>query len=158
MASPLPRAPWLPWTAFGFAFVGLLDSVYLTWQHYTGGVIPCNVTHGCEIVTTSIYSSIVGIPVALLGALYYAAILFGIFVAIDSHDQKLLRLVFRATILGFLFSVWLVIAQIFLIEAICQWCLVSALTSTLLFLLSYLIAPRYFPTSPGPSQPPLTPP
>lgn len=56
------------------ALIGLADALYLTSQHYAGIIPPCYVTTGCETVLTSAWNKIAGIPVSLLGAIYYALI------------------------------------------------------------------------------------
>lgn len=136
----LPKAKWLPWAMVLVATLGFIDATYLSAKHYTHTTIPCSITHGCEIVTTSAYSQMFGIPVALLGAIYYFAVLAGLFVAIDRGDQKLFKIVASCTVLGLGASAWFVIVQLFILKAICQWCMVSALTSTVLFILGWGVA------------------
>jgi uncharacterized membrane protein len=65
---------WLRVSILVVALIGFLDAVYLTANHYLGVVPPCFVVQGCEQVTTSSYSLILGIPVALLGSIYYLVI------------------------------------------------------------------------------------
>lgn len=136
------RARWLPWTLLAVSLAGFADAMYLTVKHFSQTVIPCSLTHGCEIVTTSVYATPLGIPVALLGAIYYFAILTATFVAINEKNERILLLTCRATIVGLLASVWLVVVQVFILHAICQWCMISAVTSTSLFILGYVVAPR----------------
>lgn len=124
---------WIAWSYLGIAFLGFLDAGYLTAHHYLGTPLLCSIVQGCETVTTSQYSAILGIPVALMGAFYYLAILLLVVWYFDRGRVGALRFVGRITVLGFLFSVWLVFAQLVLIREICLYCMVSALTSTLLF-------------------------
>ncbi len=126
----------------GVALLGFADATYLTVAHYTDARLPCTITHGCQVVTTSSYSEIFGIPVALLGALYYLTMFGMLFIAVDKKNERLLRLAGKFTLAGFLFSLWFVFAQIFLIHAICQWCMGSAITSTVLFVLGWFVLPR----------------
>lgn len=142
MTQLLSQSRWLPWAVLAVATLGFVDATYLSAKHYTHTAIPCSITHGCEIVTTSAYSEIAGISVALLGAIYYFVIIAGTFIAIDKHNEKLFRAVTGMTILGLGASLWFVSAQLFIIRAICQWCMVSALTSTTLFVLGWIVAPR----------------
>src|SRR5437764_13870631 len=51
--------------------VGLADTIYLTVKHFTGGLVPCSLTGGCEQVLNSDYSTIFGLPLAALGAFAY---------------------------------------------------------------------------------------
>ncbi len=143
MASRItPTMPWLPYAFLGVSLVGFLDATYLTIKHFTHAIIPCSLTHGCEAVTTSVYSQILGIPVALLGAAFYLVILIGTFVALESGSRMIFRTIARLTAAGMLASVWFVFVQLVLVKAICQWCMASALTSTVLFILGYIVAPR----------------
>lgn len=115
--------------------IGFLDALYLTVEHYSGNVPPCSI-EGCEIVLTSTYATVGGIvPVSLLGVLYYGTILF---LAIAFLDRKNPRLLHRAALLspiGFIVSLFLVYLQLFVIKNICLYCMVSAGTSTGLFLI-----------------------
>jgi uncharacterized membrane protein len=140
MSSRLsPNKPWLPFVFLGLAAIGFSDATWLTVKHFTQTVVPCSLTHGCEIVTTSTYSTIFGIPVALLGSIFYFILIIGTFAALESGNKKLFKYITRLTIAGFLASLWFVAAQIFIIHAICQWCMGSAATSTLLFTLSFFV-------------------
>ena len=123
--------------SFSFAiisFLGFLDATYITARHYLGLPLPCSLIKGCEKVTTSQYATIGGIPVALLGALYYFAILILTLVYIDIRKQGILNFVARLTLLGFIASFWFVYLQLFVIGAICLYCIFSAVDSTLLFI------------------------
>ncbi len=115
------------------ALLGFADATYLTLKHYSGTPITCSLTHGCDIVTSSAYSEIFGIPVALLGALYYlSVILLSIFV-LDRKNPKILRLISHFTWVGLGASVYFIIVQAFILNAWCQYCIGSAITSTSLF-------------------------
>jgi uncharacterized membrane protein len=125
---------WYPYTALLLAGIGFGDAAYLTIQHFTQFTLPCSITQGCEVVTTSIYSSILGIPVALLGLLYYSAIVLAIYIAtFEYKNEKALTIIALFTVLGFSFSLWFVYVQFFLLDAICQYCMISAFSSTALF-------------------------
>ncbi len=127
---------WYPFTILGVSILGFFDAAYLTIQHYTQFTLPCTITHGCDLVTKSEYSSIAGVPVALLGALFYLAMFFATYIIIETKRHDLLRFVALGSIAGFLSSCWFVYLQFFVIHAICQYCMLSALTSTTLFVAS----------------------
>jgi uncharacterized membrane protein len=129
-------ARWYSLSAAIVAGLGFIDATFLTIQHYTNFTLPCSITHGCELVTTSAYSSILGVPVALLGALYYVGVLFAIYLSFEFAKAQWLKWIAIASTAGFLFSLWFVYLQLFVIHAICQYCMLSALTSTTLFVLS----------------------
>ncbi len=129
---------WLIWALAAVAFIGFVDASYLTAIHYKGAELGCNEWGSCNEVTTSKYSVIFGIPMALMGVLYYLAILIGALVYIDTKWKLPLILIPIATTFGFLFSIGLVYLQLFVIHAICIYCMFSAGTSTTLFILSLI--------------------
>ena len=117
-----------------FAVIGFFDATYLTMKHFFGGIVPC-LTGGCELVTTSEYSLILGIPVALLGAIYYFSQLILMIAHFESKSLVPVKLASRLTILGLLASVYFVSLQLFVIHAICDKCMLSAASSTALFII-----------------------
>lgn len=124
---------WYPFTILGVSIVGFFDAAYLAIQHYTQFTLPCTITHGCDLVTKSEYSQIMGVPVSLLGAIYYLAIFLAVYIILETKKTEYLRFIAIATTFGFLFSAWFVYLQFFVIHAICQYCMLSAITSTTMF-------------------------
>ncbi len=118
------------------AFIGFADAVYLTASHYSGALPTCTIVAGCDEVALSEYSTIGPVPVALLGAHFYALMLVAGFLWLDVRKPELFRYMPLVTIPAFLFSVRLVWLMLFVINAICIYCLVSAVTTTLIMLLS----------------------
>lgn len=112
--------------------MGFLDATYLTAEHYKGSVPPCAIA-GCEIVLMSEQSAILGVPVALLGVIYYLAILILSVAFLESGKVSIIRLASFFTIIGLIASAYFVYLQFFVIGQICQYCLISAGTSTGLF-------------------------
>jgi uncharacterized membrane protein len=109
------------------ALAGLGIAAYLTYARYAHATIACT-TGGCETVQSSDYAEVLGIPVAVLGLVGYAAILVTAFLPGESA-----RLAGAALALGGLvFSVYLIFVQIFPIGAFCVWCLASDLVMVLL--------------------------
>jgi uncharacterized membrane protein len=114
------------------ATVGLGIAAYLTIVHYAGGSPVCAIAHGCATVQKSSYAEVSGVPVALLGLLGYVAILLSLL-----RDDELARTVTAMlTLAGFAFSAWLTYVEVARIEAICIWCVGSAICMTLLAILS----------------------
>lgn len=113
--------------------LGFLDSTFLTTQHYSRDPLSCPLFGGCDEVTTSAYSEILGIPVALLGVLYYGLIFLASLYSYLSENKKVLQLAGYFTIVGLLCSLYFVFLMLFVLNALCFYCLVSALSSTLLF-------------------------
>lgn len=125
------------------AILGFADAGYLTFEHYQGVIPPCSVTGGCEKVLTSSYSVIFGVPVSLMGAIYYFIVALGAFMYLESkhgrgqisaHHSAILKWTFIATALGFGMSLWFVYIQLFVLHAVCVYCMGSAITSTVLFI------------------------
>ena len=116
------------------SFIGFLDASYLTVKHYTGGSLECSVISGCETVLTSKYSEVVGVPIALGGAIYYAAVFLLTVLYFDKKNNRVWQSLNFLVALGMLASLVLLALQLFVIKAICQYCLVSIITTTLLFL------------------------
>lgn len=129
------------------ALIGFADASFLTVEHFRGVVPPCSLTSGCEKVLTSSYSVVLGVPVSLLGALYYLAIAVGSFLyleskhsgALQAHHSEILKWTLFSTVLGFAMSLWFVFVQVFIIHSYCLYCMGSALTSTILFVVAAIV-------------------
>lgn len=133
MSKHLPN--WFIWGFVIVSFIGFIDASYLTISHYTGSSLNCSLLQGCDIVTTSKYSQIFGIPVALMGMFYYFSVLIASLIYVDTKNSKVFKFIQPLTVLGLLGSLYFVYLQLFVIHAICQYCMLSALTSTTLFIL-----------------------
>jgi len=125
-----------------FSLIGFLDATYLTIQHYRGFGLDCGPLLECDAVMTSKYAVIGGIPLALLGSLYYLSIFLLTVAYYDRKHLYILSIIARLTILGFLVSLILIYLQAFIIRAFCFYCLLSALTSTGLFMLALIYRGR----------------
>lgn len=125
------------------SIIGFADALYLTIKHYANSNINCSIFDGCELVTTSIYSSLFGIPVAVFGLVFYSLVFALIILFSKLNKKKFLTFLLIITSIGFLFSIYFVFVQIFLINAYCLYCLVSAVISTILFVLSVLFMLKY---------------
>lgn len=156
---------------FIFASIaGFTDASYITYNELNGIIPPCNV-HGfaCETVLQSKWAHIGPLPLSVLGLIFYGTVfLFAVlhltevdlrpaarslvqrFVkkpeAVKSHPFSQFTafdgLSFAAGI-GFLFSIYLLTLMAFIIQAWCLYCLISALTSATLFILTRIYA-RYY--------------
>lgn len=113
----------------GLALGGMAVAGYLTYVHYAGLEPFCaGGGGGCERVQSSSYAELAGVPVALLGLIGYALILASLAVPAEPGRMAgaLLALV------GFGFSAYLTWVELFEIDAVCQWCVVSAVLMTAL--------------------------
>ena len=114
--------------------VGVGVATYLTIIHYAGINPLCGRNGGgCEIVQTSAYSKLVGVPVALIGLIGYVAILASL-LAPENETSRFATVAF--TVIGFGFSAYLTYRELFSIHHICEWCVSSAVIVTLLMCLS----------------------
>lgn len=140
MNAALPS--WIAPATVGTAVAGLAVSVYLTIAHYTQSVTlacPANGAIDCQKVTTSPESMLLGIPVAVLGLLFFAAMAaLGTPAAWNARVPWLrsARMVFAA--LGVCFVARLVYAELFEIDAICLWCTVVHVLAVALFAITAL--------------------
>jgi uncharacterized membrane protein len=103
------------------AFAGVAVAAYLTWVHYDDAALVCVAGGGCETVQQSAYAEIAGIPVAVLGLVGYAIVL-----GLIAWDTPYARLgAATLAFVGLAFSVYLIVLQLFVIDAVCSWCLVN---------------------------------
>lgn len=131
----------IPLLAAIVALIGIADSIYLTIHHYTAEPVPCSIVTGCEQVLTSQYAEMFGLPTAAYGiAAYLTAFILAIFAAFVSRSWW--NLFGAVTFVMAAFSVYFVYLQAFVIEAYCQFCLISAATSFTLFII--FIASKIF--------------
>jgi len=119
------------------AVVGLIDSIYLTWIKLTASGV-CILGGGCEIVNTSQYSSIGGIPIAILGAGAYITMLI---ILLMEPRSKFFEfngplLVFGISFAGVLYSAYLTYLELYVIHAICEFCVLSAIVLLAMLIIS----------------------
>jgi uncharacterized membrane protein len=115
--------------AFVLTLAGIGVAAYLTYIHYAGLQPFCaGGSHGCERVQSSSYASVGGLPVALLGLAGYVAIA----VALVAPGERARLAATALAVSGFGFSAYLTYLELFVIDAICQWCVASAVILTLL--------------------------
>lgn len=122
----------------GISFIGFVDATYLTVNHYLGNYLVCPINFECQTVLTSKYSTIFKIPISLFGSIYYL-ILFILATAAFLIKDKLILWGAYLSPAGFLFSVYLMLIQFFVIKELCLYCVFSAIASSVLFILGILI-------------------
>jgi uncharacterized membrane protein len=116
------------------ALAGAAVAAYLVYSRYTGTRLACT-TGGCETVQHSKYAKAAGVPVAILGLVAYLSVFA---TALSTRVEA--AAAGAAIVLGGLtFGVYLIVIQVAVIEAICQWCLAS---DVILALLAVLTAER----------------
>lgn len=142
--APPGPARWVPWVAFGLCLLGLADSIYLTYTHFNPGALVCSTSGliNCQKVTTSQWSYVAGIPVAILGLAYYVVMV------VLNHpwmwrrsEVWLVRLRLAMTVGGIAMVIYLVIAELFLIGNICEYCTGVHIVTFFLFITVVLSYP-----------------
>jgi uncharacterized membrane protein len=123
------------------ALAGLFVATYLAlYKLGVIGTMSCSVG-SCEAVQLSRWATLLGLPVATWGVGYYALV-FALTMAgiqqrfADSRGLSLALVLLTAW--GLIFSVWLTYLELFVIHAICQWCVVSAVLAGALFVICFL--------------------
>jgi uncharacterized membrane protein len=125
------------------AVVGLGVATYLTVEHWRGSLPDCSVVNGCEKVLTSKYAAVGPVPTAAFGVAYYLTVVVLGILYLGSGNPAAMRLVGWLALIGFMVSLYLVYLQIWVIEAICLYCMASALICTLLFAVDLVVWKRY---------------
>ena len=129
----LPAEGMLRTIATFVAAFGIGVATYIAIADSGGGSPVCLAGgSGCETVANSTYSHLAGVNIAVFGIAGYALLLGASLLRGD-----LARMAgFGVSLVGFGYSIYLTQLEIFKIEAICQWCVASALLMTVLFCLS----------------------
>jgi uncharacterized membrane protein len=119
--------------ALAVAGLGICVAGYLTYVHYAGLEPFCaGGGHGCERVQSSSYAKLGGVPVAVLGLGGYLAIA----AALLAPGERARLAAAALAVVGAGFSGYLTYLELFVIDAICQWCVASAVLLTLLAVLT----------------------
>ncbi len=126
---------WIPIVLLIIAIIGFADATYISIESFNNKIPPCT-TDGCETVLTSEYAKILGVPVSYYGAIYYFIIMIMIFSYLDTKKEIFLRIPIILSVLGLLFSIWFMTVMIFIIKAICPYCILSAISSITIFIIS----------------------
>lgn len=131
----------LPLLAAIVALVGLIDALYLSVNHFSGTIVQCSEGFSCEQVLTSKFATFAGVPLAVVGAAAYFTVFSLATLAAFGNGRAWSLL---AAIVGAMaiFTVWLIYLQAFVIQAFCQFCLLSAAVT--FTLLAIVILKRYF--------------
>lgn len=116
------------------AVIGVGLASYLTYIHYAGIEPLCSIKgNPCSQVQKSIYSELVGVPVALIGLIGYVVILGSL---LAPEEERLRFVTAGLTLGGFGFSAYLTYRELFTLHKICEWCVSSAILMTIMMCLS----------------------
>ena len=121
------------------ALVGLLVATYL-WLYKIGvlGELKCG-TGSCEYVQTSPYAEVLGVPVAFIGVIGYVVLFLAGLVGLQptfQEDRRVTRLLAVLATVGFGFTLYLTAIELFVLHAICRWCVGSAVIMTAIWALA----------------------
>ena len=129
---------WLPFTTLALAVLGLIDSAYQVYTHYSGtGLLGCSATgDSCAAVQSSSYAYIFGIPVAVLGLAFYVFMVAACSPWAWRAKLPAIRLVRLASvIIGILFVLYLVYREVISLGKICEYCTSVHIITFILFAL-----------------------
>lgn len=136
-AEPASVPRWPAIVGLILTVAGLAVSGYLTYAHYTSTkslACPDTGLINCAKVTTSEYSHFLGFPVAVLGLLFFAAMLpLQLPVAWRSTWAPLRLARVGATVVGVGMILWLIYAELFRLDALCLYCTAVHALTLLLF-------------------------
>lgn len=142
-----PRWPGLVGSAASVAGLGV--SGYLTYEHYTGSnslVCSDKGLVNCLAVTTSSYSKVAGVPVAVLGLVFFVAMLVLQLPAMWNRAEPAIR---RArlvwAVVGLITVVYLLYTELFRIDAICLWCTAVHVLTFIVFVSTVLATLSTYP-------------
>jgi uncharacterized membrane protein len=110
------------------AALGVGVAAYLTYEKLSGVVGPCIVGSGCDTVNSSPYSSVFGIPTAAYGLLWSTIGLVAALAWRRTADRRPLYVLYTGGLVGVLVEAYLVYLQLFVIRAVCSWCVLYGAT------------------------------
>ncbi len=127
------------------AFGGLADSFYLAQHEASGTPLLCAIKNlsGCNIVASSKYSHFFGISLAELGVLFYGFLFICATLELIIFNRVLRRILQALAIIGLLFSALSTFTQVFVIQALCIYCLASGAITIFIFILATGIEPLF---------------
>jgi uncharacterized membrane protein len=124
--------------------LGVMLSLYLTYIHFSESRAAfCASGTDCDTVRQSGFSTILGVPVAAIGVLGYSVILIVALIAIKKRTKWLL--LYILALAGFVFSAYLTYLELFVIKAICMYCIFSAVLMTGIFIALITAKSDYHP-------------
>lgn len=121
--------------SLALALIGIAVSAYLTLVHYRDDLLVCAVG-GCHTVQKSPYAELEGVPVALLGLGMFVVLTGLLFVrrARPVWGDSITLATFGLVLAGAVFAIYLTYLELFVIHAVCQWCVLTAIIIWLLTL------------------------
>lgn len=123
---------------FLFAFAGFFVARHIYKHKKSGAPLVCPIKFDCNSVVHSDYSKFLGIPLEKLGMAYYAVATLGYFILIfiANLPRFLVGILVLSSLFAFIFSIYLIIIQLFVLKKGCSWCFTSAFICILIFFLN----------------------
>ncbi len=120
--------------ALVLSLVGAANAAYLSWSEVFDQSVVCLSGGGCDVVRTSIYSELYGVPVAVLGlgAYLISLALLAAEPRLEPAAEYAPLAVFGLSLVGVLFSLYLQYVSLAILNAVCNYCVVNAVTMSLL--------------------------
>lgn len=119
--------------------LGLVVAAYLAIVELSGGVPTCGIIAGCEEVATSQYNNFLGIPVAVFGVLLSVTLLTLALAWWRTNIYGLLLAHYALSLVGVIFDGYFLFLQVFVIKAVCVWCVTYEISLLLRFLIAALV-------------------
>lgn len=117
--------------------IGASISAYLTWVHYSGSLALCVGAAGCETVQASRYATLGPVPVALIGLIGLGTIgALALWRLRAGAPPASLTALFGLSVGASVFVVYLTYVELFVIGAICPWCVSVAVTTVAILVLA----------------------
>jgi uncharacterized membrane protein/glutaredoxin len=131
------------WPLFGLALVGMALSAYLTFSAWQGRQVAfCAAGEGCDVVLSSRWSTLFGLPTSLWGFLMYAALAT---VAWNKRADSQWKFAWVISLFGLLYSIYLTSVSLFALQAACPYCLTSLTLMAIIFVTVTLQRPTNLP-------------
>jgi len=120
------------WPLFVLALLGMAVSAYLTYSSWQGKLVAgCTVGSGCDVVLSSRWSTLFGMPTSFWGFLTYALLAA---IAWNKRAAQQWKWAWVVSLFGLLYSLYLTSISLFVLQAACPYCLTSVGLMTLIFI------------------------
>ena len=126
-----------------FAFLGIADSSYLLQAKIEGAALMCDISalSGCNAVAESPYSMVFGIPIAAYGVAFYSVLFLVAALELIVFHRRARQTIQAFAVFGLAASAYFTALQLFVIQAVCIYCIASAVLTALVFLCAFFIEP-----------------
>lgn len=142
MLEDTPAFRWQPVVTLVLSVIGLIGSIYLTISHFDTHFFVCPELGPCEKILTSNSSHFLGIPVPILGLVYFAPMsLLCLPVAWRSPDRRIHLARLLLSIFGIGMIIYLFAEELFVIQSLCVWCSIIHFVGFVLFVIIVTTSP-----------------